>query len=79
MYSIRNLLKYVIKAKVHDRVMPYRANSTDYMHDYVVITYQSLGLDKKNLILTNEIFYGADYEARTRYLNLGKVALYQMS
>ena len=23
--------------------------------------------------------YGADYEARTRYLNLGKVALYQMS
>ena len=22
---------------------------------------------------------GADYEARTRYLNLGKVALYQMS
>ena len=25
------------------------------------------------------IFYGADYEARTRYLHLGKVALYQMS
>ena len=24
-------------------------------------------------------FYGADYEARTRYLHLGKVALYQMS
>ena len=23
--------------------------------------------------------YGADYGARTRYLNLGKVALYQMS
>ena len=23
--------------------------------------------------------YGADYEARTRYLHLGKVALYQMS
>ena len=23
--------------------------------------------------------YGADYEARTRYLNLGKVVLYQMS
>ena len=25
------------------------------------------------------IFCGADYEARTRYLHLGKVALYQMS
>ena len=24
-------------------------------------------------------YYGADYEARTRYLHLGKVALYQMS
>ena len=24
-------------------------------------------------------FYGADDEARTRYLHLGKVALYQMS
>ena len=24
-------------------------------------------------------FCGADYEARTRYLHLGKVALYQMS
>jgi hypothetical protein len=24
-------------------------------------------------------FSGADYEARTRYLHLGKVALYQMS
>ena len=24
-------------------------------------------------------FIGADYEARTRYLHLGKVALYQMS
>ena len=23
--------------------------------------------------------YGADYETRTRYLHLGKVALYQMS
>ncbi len=25
------------------------------------------------------VFYGADDEARTRYLHLGKVALYQMS
>ena len=25
------------------------------------------------------VFYGAGYEARTRYLHLGKVALYQMS
>ena len=25
------------------------------------------------------LFFGAGYEARTRYLHLGKVALYQMS
>ena len=25
------------------------------------------------------LFFGAAYEARTRYLHLGKVALYQMS
>ena len=34
---------------------------------------------KKNaetIVSTNR---GADYEARTRYLHLGKVALYQMS
>ena len=26
-----------------------------------------------------QIFFGAAYEARTRYLHLGKVALYRMS
>ena len=29
--------------------------------------------------MTTEEKIGADYEARTRYLHLGKVALYQMS
>ena len=29
--------------------------------------------------LRHQIFIGADYGARTRHLNLGKVALYQMS
>ncbi len=33
----------------------------------------------KKLIPKNELFSGAGYEARTRYLDLGKVALYQMS
>ena len=33
-----------------------------------------------NLLLAEQIiFCGAAYEARTRYLHLGKVALYQMS
>ncbi len=27
----------------------------------------------------SEFFHGAAYEARTRYLHLGKVALYRMS
>ena len=32
-----------------------------------------------SLHLKPAVFFGADYEARTRYLHLGKVALYQMS
>ncbi len=35
---------------------------------------------KKHLSVLISVFSsGADYEARTRYLHLGKVALYQMS
>ena len=34
---------------------------------------------QKKLIAFAMSFFGADYEARTRYLHLGKVALYQMS
>ena len=39
------------------------------------------GMQRKNLShqMVKEIFYGAGDEARTRYLHLGKVALYQMS
>ena len=37
-------------------------------------------IDKtKNLCQSTKVFSGADDEARTRYLHLGKVALYQMS
>ena len=39
-----------------------------------------LNLKKKGrLRLLSVLWFGADYEARTRYLHLGKVALYQMS
>ena len=34
---------------------------------------------KKTPYLQRLFFFGADDEARTRYLHLGKVALYQMS
>ncbi len=34
---------------------------------------------KKDTIKNGVFFYGADDEARTRYLNLGKVALYRVS
>ena len=34
---------------------------------------------KKQPTLLSRLFYGAGDEARTRYLHLGKVALYQMS
>ena len=34
---------------------------------------------EKKFSFTSPVFPGADDEARTRYLHLGKVALYQMS
>ena len=34
---------------------------------------------KKTYCRSNRFFRGAAYEARTRYLHLGKVALYRMS
>ena len=44
-------------------------------------SYFSVGnwgaFQEKRSFKTNDL--GADYEARTRYLHLGKVALYQMS
>ena len=36
-------------------------------------------IKRKNLCHQTKVFVGADDEARTRYLHLGKVALYQMS
>ena len=36
-------------------------------------------IKKRHRLLTVSFKYGADDEARTRYLHLGKVALYQMS
>ena len=36
-------------------------------------------ITKKHLDKIEVLFSGAGYEARTRYLDLGKVALYQMS
>ena len=34
---------------------------------------------QRPVLIPTEEKFGADYEARTRYLHLGKVALYQMS
>ena len=36
-------------------------------------------MDKKIPRTGFSVFFGADYGARTRHLDLGKVALYQMS
>ena len=46
----------------------------------LVAFYRQLLNSKEKPVLKNQNrFTGADYEARTRYLHLGKVALYQMS
>ena len=38
-----------------------------------------IGFRKKGRLIFLSVLFGADDEARTRYLHLGKVALYQMS
>ena len=40
---------------------------------------KSLQAKEKRRFLSETAFYGAGDEARTRYLHLGKVALYRMS
>ena len=42
------------------------------------MTVQTLLIKKKKVAIWR-LFYGAGDEARTRYLHLGKVALYRMS
>ena len=37
------------------------------------------GANSKSRDNTRDLLFGAAYEARTRYLHLGKVALYRMS
>ena len=38
-----------------------------------------IGFRKKGRLIFLSVLFGADDEARTRYLHLGKVALYRMS
>ena len=38
-----------------------------------------IGFREKGRLIFLSVLFGADDEARTRYLHLGKVALYQMS
>ena len=40
---------------------------------------RNLPIKEKRRFLSETAFYGAGDEARTRYLHLGKVALYRMS
>ena len=49
---------YVINPKeIHAyRVMPYACG--DYIHDFVVVTYQSFGLDKKTPEQSSDVFFG---------------------
>ena len=73
LYGIRNLLRYGIITKwcmssirrknTRYRVMPYACG--DYIHDYVVITYQSFGLDRKKHLLAQVLFSGRGSRIRT--------------
>ena len=50
-------------------------------HEVRIMFRRNASLKKRTFVLVDKsaFFVGADDEARTRYLHLGKVALYQMS
>ena len=68
-------LKYFLICKTHE------ANKTAQLpYEKLGKPYFSFWEKKKGRIfLSLHLITGADYGARTRHLNLGKVALYQMS
>ena len=47
--------------------------------DGFVCSFDTAGVKNKKTCPTGQVLHGAADEARTRYLHLGKVALYQMS
>ena len=63
------------KIKVSMRSSPHRAS----LHWTDALNGSSLRYTKEKTVPKWERFYGAGDEARTRYLHLGKVALYRMS
>ena len=42
---------------IRARIAPFRLK-TDYIHDFVVATYQSFGLDKKTPEQSSDVFFG---------------------
>ena len=57
-----------------------RGLTTWLRHQILLIFYAKYrALLKNNILIIEDVVTGADYGARTRHLNLGKVALYQMS
>ena len=60
--------------------MPLACHSTPLPFEPGINFMQSFQTKFENLMKFNLLnFFGADYGARTRHLNLGKVALYRMS
>ena len=61
------------------RSSPRRQHSTGVLHLIVRASRFSPTQQKRPMQMHRSSFYGAGDEARTRYLHLGKVALYRMS
>ena len=56
-----------------------RGLTTWLRHHTIILFEHSLFVNKTTSSNIEDVATGADYGARTRHLNLGKVALYQMS
>ena len=53
--------------------------AASHQRRYIIVDCLQLQCNKNRREYSHDEINGADYEARTRYLHLGKVALYQMS
>ena len=69
----------IAKAMVYHHALACISSPKVYIISRRSVYHQAAGLDKKIPRTKFSEFFGADYGDRTRHLNLGKVALDQMS
>ena len=78
-FGLLNFLEVTVGFEPTDNGVADRGLTTWLRHHTIILFEHSLYVNKTTSSKLRMLQIGADYGARTRHLNLGKVALYQMS